>query len=187
MIDLHAHFGRCRKAVGYDELMRVMEADKVEVDEATWSASTPLGRRDHGDAARRRHEQAGRRLYRPGRARDNCCSEVTDSGAAALISDNYAVELLPARAGSGAQHAFMPLHEHCLFKLGVHLGEIWYSDRTRAVAARQRAQPFPAHRAAAQAARRGRLPGDAGGYGIRVPSPACGSGSSNTNQRTSPS
>ena len=22
--------------------------------------------------------------------------------------------------------ATLPLHEHCLFKLGIHLGEIWY-------------------------------------------------------------
>jgi hypothetical protein len=50
---------------------------------------------------------------------------ITDSGLAALIADNYAVELLPARALPGL-HPAMPLHEHCLFKLGVHLGEIWY-------------------------------------------------------------
>jgi hypothetical protein len=23
-------------------------------------------------------------------------------------------------------HASMPLHEHCIFKNGIHLGEIWY-------------------------------------------------------------
>ena len=33
MIDLEAHFGRGEKYVGYDELMRIMEADKVEVEE----------------------------------------------------------------------------------------------------------------------------------------------------------
>jgi len=32
MIDLHAHFGRARKAVNYDELMGVLEADKVTVE-----------------------------------------------------------------------------------------------------------------------------------------------------------
>src|ERR1700759_219322 len=29
LIDLHAHFGRERRAIGYDELMRVMDADRV--------------------------------------------------------------------------------------------------------------------------------------------------------------
>ena len=32
MIDLHAHFGRKRQPVGYDELMRVLEADRVVVE-----------------------------------------------------------------------------------------------------------------------------------------------------------
>ena len=56
---------------------------------------------------------------------DKLLQWVTDSGVAALIADNYAVELLPARELDG-RHPAMPLHEHCLFKLGVHLGEIWY-------------------------------------------------------------
>jgi hypothetical protein len=51
---------------------------------------------------------------------------VTDSGLAVLIADNYAVEGVPARPGHGDHHASMPLHEHCLFKLGVHLGEMFY-------------------------------------------------------------
>ena len=43
----------------------------------------------------------------------------------ALIADNYAVETHPALPGDGAC-ATLPLHEHCLFKLGVHLGELWH-------------------------------------------------------------
>ena len=48
-----------------------------------------------------------------------------DSGVVALISDNYAVERVPSRSGSG-KRAFLPLHELCLFKLGVPLGELWW-------------------------------------------------------------
>ena len=51
------------------------------------------------------------------------------SGIAALISDDLAVE---AVGGDGAQtccdgaaRAMMPLHELCLFKLGIPLGELW--------------------------------------------------------------
>jgi hypothetical protein len=51
---------------------------------------------------------------------------VTDSGAVALISDNLAVEIFPPEAAPHAHCAFLPLHEHCLFRLGVHLGELWY-------------------------------------------------------------
>ena len=50
---------------------------------------------------------------------------MTESGLAVLIADNYAVEALPATPGHG-RHAMLPLHELCLFKLGVHLGELWY-------------------------------------------------------------
>jgi kynurenine formamidase len=50
---------------------------------------------------------------------------ITDSGLSVLIADNYAVEAHPAIGHPGCC-ATLPLHEHCLFKLGVHLGEIWH-------------------------------------------------------------
>jgi len=126
MIDLFAHFGRCRKAVGYDELMRVMEADKVEVEQGDMACFYT----GWGDVIMEMQRDVDMKkldaayLGLDGRD-DRLLQWVTDSGVAALISDNYAVELLPARALSG-RHPAMPLHEHCLFKLGVHLGEIWY-------------------------------------------------------------
>jgi hypothetical protein len=66
---------------------------------------------------------------------------ITDSDVATLISDNYAVELFPPRPGSGERHPALPLHEHCLFKLGVHLGEIWYlTELARWLRANQRSR-----------------------------------------------
>ena len=45
-----------------------------------------------------------------------------------LISDNPAVEYMPADADINS-HDLLPLHEHCIFKLGIHLGEyFWLSD-----------------------------------------------------------
>ncbi len=65
---------------------------------------------------------------------------ITDTGLSVLIADNYAVEGFPSRPGEG-RHPLLPLHEHCLFKLGIHLGELFYlrdlalylreTDRTR--------------------------------------------------------
>ena len=126
MIDLHAHFGRCRKAVGYDELMRVMEADKVAVEPGDMACFYT----GWGDVIMEMQREVDIKkldaAYLGLDGRDERLLQwVSDCGVAALISDNYAVELLPARALSG-RHAAMPLHEHCLFKLGVHLGEIWY-------------------------------------------------------------
>jgi hypothetical protein len=51
---------------------------------------------------------------------------VTDSGAVALISDNFAVEATPARPCADDFCATLPLHAHCLFKLGCYLGEMFY-------------------------------------------------------------
>jgi kynurenine formamidase len=50
---------------------------------------------------------------------------ITDSGVVALCADNYAVEHYPAREQQGTRPA-LPLHQHCLFKLGVPLGELWW-------------------------------------------------------------
>ncbi|CAK0586201.1 cyclase family protein [Burkholderia pseudomallei] len=51
---------------------------------------------------------------------------VDESGLSVLAADNHAVEerpgVLKARERPGA---LMPLHELCLFKLGIHLGELW--------------------------------------------------------------
>ena len=56
-----------------------------------------------------------------------------------LVADNYAVEAHPATSHPGCCAA-LPLHEHCLFKLGVPLGELWWlTDLAGALAERGRA------------------------------------------------
>ena len=50
---------------------------------------------------------------------------IRDSRLVALIADNYAVERVPSRTGAG-HRPFLPLHELCLFKLGIPLGELWW-------------------------------------------------------------
>ena len=49
---------------------------------------------------------------------------ITETKLVALISDNYAVELMPTSFKPG-DCVMLPLHHHCLFKTGVNLGEIW--------------------------------------------------------------
>ena len=126
MIDLRAHLGDARALVGYDALMRVIDADKVTVEKGdmvclhTGLAQMILGMGKRPD---------GKKLHSScavldGRDR-RLLQWISDSGLSVLIADNYAVEAIPARAHAGCC-AGLPLHEHCLFKLGIHLGELWH-------------------------------------------------------------
>lgn len=126
MIDLRAHFGDARTLVGYEQLKAVLDADRVQVQSGdlvclhTGFAEVLLAMRGQPDAARL--EATGAVLD----GRDaRLLQWITDSGLAALIADNYAVEAHPAASQPGCC-ATLPLHEHCLFKLGIHLGEIWH-------------------------------------------------------------
>jgi kynurenine formamidase len=126
MIDLHAHVGRKSVAVGYDQLMRILEADKVQVETGdmvclhTGFSQAILEMNKQPDAHTLEHSCA----TLDGRDK-KLLQWITDSGLVSLIADNYAVEAHPATSHVGSCAA-LPLHEHCLFKLGVNLGEIWY-------------------------------------------------------------
>jgi kynurenine formamidase len=126
MVDLHAHHGNARRAVGYDEWMRILDADGVEVEEGDfvcirtgfdrvllgYDKSPPEGIQHQVCAGL---DGSDARLLR----------WISDSGVAALVSDNEAVEFLPTPQPPESRGAHFPLHEHCLFKLGIPLGELF--------------------------------------------------------------
>lgn len=126
LIDLYRHFGAARSLIGYEQLMDVMQRDGVVVEAGdmvvlrTGFAELVMemgGKPDpkvlHGACAVLDGRDA--RLLQ----------WITDSGLVALCADNYAVEAYPAREQTGPK-ALLPLHHHCLFKLGVPLAELWY-------------------------------------------------------------
>jgi kynurenine formamidase len=127
MIDLHHHLGDERVAVGHDLLARILRDDGVEVGPGDIVCI-------HTNLGRRIVEAGGH----PGEDLRTACAVldgsdpallqwITDSGLAAIACDNLAVER-SSTLGFAHDHAGpgLPLHEHCLFKLGVHLGELWY-------------------------------------------------------------
>ena len=126
MIDLRAHLGDAKQAVGCDTLARIMDADGVVVEPGDM-VCLHTGFAEHLIAMRGEPD--------PNRVHDLCAGLdgrdqklldwITRSGLCALIADNYAVEVYPAGPGP-ACCASLPLHEHCLFKLGVNLGELWH-------------------------------------------------------------
>jgi hypothetical protein len=125
MIDLHAHYGREPKPVGYDDLQRLLTADGVEVTQGDMVClHTGLGEMvmemgDSPDVAL----LEGSCPSLNGRD-ERLLNWITDSGLSVLIADNIGVETTPALPKDGPCSA-MPLHEHCIFRLGIHLAELW--------------------------------------------------------------
>ncbi|WP_354681879.1 cyclase family protein [Cupriavidus necator] len=129
MIDLEHHIGRKRHAVGYDELMRILDADKVVVEQGdmvclhTGFADTLLSMNKMPDL---------RVLHETGTGLDGhdrkLLNWITDVRLACLLADNPAVELVVPKplTPSPIRGPRLPLHEHCLFKNGIHLGELWH-------------------------------------------------------------
>jgi kynurenine formamidase len=127
LIDLHAHFGRERRAIGYDDLMRVLERDRVTVEKGDFVCLHTGFAEVILEQARRRDPAVIHNVCTGLDGRDpRLLRWILDSGCAALIADNYAVEIIPDGPRGDTPHALMPLHEHCLFKNGIHLGELWY-------------------------------------------------------------
>lgn len=126
MIDLHARFGDERVVVDHEILMQVLREDRVQVEPGdlvclhTGFADVLLRHADRLDAAT---------VHKTGsvlNGRDQRLLRwITETGLAVLVADNFAVEAYPALEHL-ACCAEAPLHEHCLFKLGVHLGELWH-------------------------------------------------------------
>lgn len=125
MIDLERHCGRSREWIGYDRLMQICADNGAEVEPGdmvcVYTGFADLLLEMGGSPDDRVHDSCAvldGRDYK-------LLNWITDSGLSILIADNYAVEGHPARVPGDDKHAALPLHEHCLFKLGVHLGELF--------------------------------------------------------------
>jgi kynurenine formamidase len=126
MIDLHRAFGDAHEDVDFAGLSEAMTAQNVSVEKGDmvllhtgWTGKVmemgghPTEEILHGTCTALE-------------GRDPMLQEwIRDSGLVALIADNYAVERAPSRTGDG-KRAMLPIHELCLFKLGIPLGEIWW-------------------------------------------------------------
>jgi kynurenine formamidase len=125
MIDLFAHYGRRRHAVGYDDLRHIMAADGITVEAGDF-VCLRTGFDEVIFEGKKKPDQHTLETSCTGLdGNDERLKRwITETKLVALISDNYAVEVhnQPLQPG---QCAMLPLHQHCLFKTGVNLGEIW--------------------------------------------------------------
>ncbi|MDP4795740.1 MAG: cyclase family protein [Rhodospirillales bacterium] len=126
MLDMATHLGTGRTVVGYDLLMRMLDADKIVVEEGdfflfhTGWDDMILSMNGKPDAKKLHSSGAVLDGYDP-----KILQWITDSGVVALISDNMAVEDSQGYGETQGGCSRLPLHRHCLFRLGVHLGELW--------------------------------------------------------------
>lgn len=126
LVDLHVRYGRARVAVGHDDLQRIMAADGVVIE----PGDMLLLRTGYAEVLREMGDAPD-----PAVLRESCpvldgndpklLQWITDSGIVAIAADNDAVEGYPAPPIPGST-SLLPLHHHCLFKLGVPLGELWW-------------------------------------------------------------
>lgn len=126
MVDLLEHFGTTWRGIGYDDLMRVLELDRVEVLRGDiLCVRTGFDRVLLGHAGNPPPGVTSSICAALDGSDERLLQWLDDIGVAAIASDNEGVELLPARAPAKSG-AHFPLHEHCLFKLGIHLGEMFH-------------------------------------------------------------
>jgi len=128
LLNMKKHFGNESRPVSYDGVMRMLEADGIEIEIGDivccytgyadklieFGAAVPANLpRTHCPA----FDGFDRKLLQ----------WIDDSGMAVLVSDNRAVEYEHVGRPEGMERGpGLPIHELCLFKLGIHLGEMWY-------------------------------------------------------------
>jgi kynurenine formamidase len=128
LVNLHRVYGEQKVLIDYEQMMSVIDSQQIAIEPGdilclyTGFGDLLLAMKRCPDVGRLRSSFAdidGRdeRLLR----------WITDSNLAAICSDTQAIEIHPEndrrREGGGS---LLPLHQHCLFRLGIPLGELWY-------------------------------------------------------------
>lgn len=126
LVDLHSYCGDFpRKEIGYVELMTIMEKENVVVESGDilclWTGLDQLIMQMKG-----KPDESLTKACAVLDGRDKRLLQwISDSGIAAIASDNLAIEAVGKPLPENHEGTALPLHELCLFKLGVHLGELW--------------------------------------------------------------
>lgn len=127
MLDFRRHFGTERKDIGFRELQHVLDRDRISIETGdilclhTGYAEAVVDMKGNPDP------EFLSKAFCALDGDDAALREwIAGSGIVAIAADNNAVERVPEKTSKETAHAAMPLHELCLFKLGIHLGELWY-------------------------------------------------------------
>lgn len=138
LVDLHAHFGNERTVVDHDALMAVLDEDGIVVEAGdmflmhTGWDDLILSMGGEPDADLLHRSCAVLDGYD-----DRLLDWITESGISVIATDNMAVEDSRGTGSTRGGRSRLPLHRHCLFRLGLHLGELWYLSELAAELRRQ--------------------------------------------------
>jgi len=127
LVSLKRAFGTKRTWVGYDLLMRALDEQSVNVQPGDFL----LLHTGYDEALLSMNKVPDIHvLEKTAAVLDGSDSAllkwIDQSGIVALCSDNMAVEGFDFSVPRAHGQSLLPLHELCLFKLGIHLGELWY-------------------------------------------------------------
>ena len=142
LVDLERRYGSVHTEVTYAMLAEVMDEQHVTIEPGDiLSLHTGMGDALLGLAKAPDAGVMQRCAALDGR--DPALLEwIAQSKIAAIVADNFAVEVFPSRPTPEPSH-YLPLHELCLFKLGINLGEIWYlGELARRLATLRRSRFF---------------------------------------------
>ena len=126
MLNFKAMFGPEYRWLSYDDVMRTIDTQQVDVQKGDFL----LMHTGYDEAILSMNKQPDREklaLIGAGLSGkdEKLLRWIDDSGIVAICSDNLAVEAYDWDNPPGAGHPILPIHELCLFKLGIHLGELW--------------------------------------------------------------
>lgn len=126
MVNLYKHYSNFpRKEVGYSDLMKIFEVDNIIVEEGDilclWTGLDKLIIEMNGEPDKSLHSACA---VLDGRD-EKLLDWIKESGVAAIASDNLAIEAV-GKDVPCCSTTILPIHELCLFKLGIHLGELWH-------------------------------------------------------------
>ena len=125
LVDIRGAATEPHGRVGYDTLMRAADAQGADVAAGDFLCIYS----GYGDRLLAEGEAINRATLAACPGLDGSDRALLDwidrSGIAAICADNPMVEKIEGIERCAGK-AMLPLHEHCLVKLGIHLGEFWW-------------------------------------------------------------
>lgn len=127
LINLYDYFGSSYHEVTYRDLKMIMDKEKISVEPGDilclWTGLD--------NQILEMNKRPGKDLKKAFSVLDGFDEELLDwirtSEVSAIASDNIAIEALGKKQETDKEAiSLLPLHDLCLFRLGVHLGELWY-------------------------------------------------------------